>query len=57
MGTSSNTALRPVTDMKVIHSLFACADWVLLRAMWVSSNQVRVLLVSLELAVVEQSRV
>jgi hypothetical protein len=44
-------------DTNVICSLFACADLVLLRVMWVSSNQMRVLLVSLELAMVEQSRV
>jgi hypothetical protein len=44
-------------DMNVILSLVACADCGLLRAMCVSSNQTRVLLVSLELAVVEQSRV
>jgi hypothetical protein len=44
-------------DTKVILSLLACADLVLLRVMWVSSNQMHVFLVSLELAVVERSRV
>ena len=44
-------------NMNVIRLLFACADLVLLRVMWVSSNQMWVLLVSLELAMVEQSRV
>ena len=44
-------------DMNVIHSLFACADLALLRATCVSSSQTHVLLVSLELAMVEQSRV
>jgi hypothetical protein len=44
-------------DTKVILSLLACADLVLLRAMWVSSSQTCVLLVSLELAMIEQSRV
>jgi hypothetical protein len=44
-------------DTKVIPSLFACANLVLLRVTWVSSNQMRVLLVSLELAMVEGSRV
>jgi hypothetical protein len=43
--------------MNVIHLLFACADLALLRATCVSSSQMCVLLVSLELAVVEQSRV
>jgi hypothetical protein len=49
--------LRSSADMNVILSLVACADHGLLRATCVSSNQTRVLLVSLELAVVEQSRV
>jgi hypothetical protein len=40
-------------DTNVILSLDACADCGLLRVMCVSSNQTRVLLVSLELAVVE----
>jgi hypothetical protein len=44
-------------DTNVILSLDACADHGLLRATCVSSNQTRVLLVSLEPAVVEQSRV
>ena len=44
-------------DTNVIRLLDACADRGLLRAMCVSSSQTRVLLVSLELAVVEQSRV
>jgi hypothetical protein len=44
-------------DTNVILSLVAYADYGLLRAMCVSSSQMRVLLVSLELAVVEQSRV
>jgi hypothetical protein len=44
-------------DTNVILSLVACADHGLLRATCVSSSQTRVLLVSLELAVVEQSRV
>jgi hypothetical protein len=43
--------------MNVILSLVACANRGLLRATCVSSSQMRVLLVSLELAVVEQSRV
>jgi hypothetical protein len=41
-------------DMNVIRSLEACAECGLLKAMCVSSNQMRVLLVSLELAVVEK---
>jgi hypothetical protein len=41
-------------DMKVIHLFVDCADLDLLRAMCVSSSQMRVLLVSLELAVVEK---
>jgi hypothetical protein len=41
-------------DTNVIRSLDACAECGLLRAMCVSSNQTRVLLVSLELAVVEK---
>jgi hypothetical protein len=41
-------------DTNVIHSLDACAEHGLLRAMCVSSNQTRVLLVSLELAMVER---
>jgi len=41
-------------DTNVIHSLDACAECGLLRATCVSSNQTRVLLVSLELAVVEK---
>jgi hypothetical protein len=44
-------------DMDVILLLFACADLGLLRATCMSSSQMHVLLVSLELAVVEQSRV
>jgi hypothetical protein len=44
-------------DTNVILSLVACADCGLLRATCVSSSQMRVLLVSLELAMVEQSRV
>ena len=44
-------------DTNVILSLDACADRGLLRVMCVSSSQMRALLVSLELAVVEQSRV
>jgi hypothetical protein len=44
-------------DTNVILSLDAWADRGLLRATCVSSNQIRVLLVSLELAVVKQSRV
>jgi hypothetical protein len=43
--------------MNVIHLLFACADLGLLRVTCMSSSQMRVLLVSLELAMVEQSRV
>jgi hypothetical protein len=49
--------LRSSADMNVILSLVACADRGLLRVTCVSSSQMRVLLVSLELAVVEQSRV
>jgi hypothetical protein len=41
----------------VIRSLDACVERGLLRAMCISSNQTRVLLVSLELAVVEKSKV
>jgi hypothetical protein len=41
-------------DTKVIQSLVACADFDLLRVTCVSSSQTRVLLVSLELAVVER---
>jgi hypothetical protein len=44
-------------DTNVILLLVACADHGLLRATCMSSNQTYVLLVSLELAVVEQSRV
>jgi hypothetical protein len=44
-------------DMNVILSLVACADCGLLRAMCASSSQMCVLLVSLELTMVEQSRV
>jgi hypothetical protein len=44
-------------DTNVILLLVACANRGLLRATCVSSNQMHVLLVSLELAVVEQSRV
>jgi hypothetical protein len=44
-------------DMNVILLLVACANHGLLRVMCVSSSQTCVLLVSLELAVVEQSRV
>ena len=36
-----------------IRELFACAEPFFLKVMWVSFSQVRVLLVSLELAVVE----
>jgi hypothetical protein len=43
--------------MNVILSLLACADLGLLRVMCVSSSQMHVLLVLLELTVVEQSRV
>jgi hypothetical protein len=46
LGSSANT--------NVIRSLEACAECGLLRAMCVSSNQTRVLLVSLELAMVEK---
>jgi hypothetical protein len=46
LGSSANT--------NVIRSLDACAERGLLRAMCVSSSQTRVLLVSLELAVVEK---
>jgi hypothetical protein len=46
LGLSANT--------NVIRSLDACAECGLLRATCVSSNQMRVLLVSLELAVVEK---
>jgi hypothetical protein len=41
-------------DTNVIRSLEACAECGLLRAMCVSSNQTRILLVSLELAMVEK---
>jgi hypothetical protein len=41
-------------DMKVICSFVDCADFDLLRATCVSSSQMRVLLVSLELAMVEK---
>jgi hypothetical protein len=41
-------------DTNVIRSLDACAEHGLLRVTCVSSNQTRVLLVSLELAVVEK---
>jgi hypothetical protein len=41
-------------DMKMIRSFVDCADFDLLRVTCVSSSQVRVLLVSLELAVVEK---
>jgi hypothetical protein len=44
-------------DTKVIHSFVLCADFDLLRATCVSFSQTRVLLVSLELAVVEKSNV
>jgi hypothetical protein len=44
-------------DTNVILSLVACANRGLLRVTCVSSNQTDVLLVSLELAMVEQSRV
>jgi hypothetical protein len=44
-------------DMNVILLLVVYADHGLLRATYVSSSQTRVLLVSLELAVVGQSRV
>jgi hypothetical protein len=44
-------------DMNVILSLVACADRGLLRVMCMCSSQTHVLLVSLELAMVEQSRV
>jgi hypothetical protein len=49
--------LRSSAETDVILSLVACADRGLLRVTCVSSNQTHVLLVSLELAVVEQSRV
>jgi hypothetical protein len=49
LGSKANT--------KVILSLVACADCGLLRATCASSSQTCVLLVSLELAMVEQSRV
>jgi hypothetical protein len=41
-------------DTKVIHSFVVCADFDLVRAMCVSSSQMHVLLVSLELAMVEK---
>src|SRR5580693_1034739 len=44
-------------DTNVIRSLDACAERGLLRVTCVSSSQMRVLLVSLELAVVEKSKV
>jgi hypothetical protein len=44
-------------DTNVILSLVACANHGLLRVTCMSSNQTRVLLVSLELAMVERSRV
>jgi hypothetical protein len=46
--------LESSAETNVILSLVACADRGLLRATCVSSNQTRVLLVSLELAVVEK---
>jgi hypothetical protein len=49
--------LRSSANTNVILSLVACADRGLLRATCMSSNQMCVLLVSLELAVVGQSRV
>jgi hypothetical protein len=49
--------LRSSADTNVILSLVACPDCGLLRAMCMSSSQTHVLLVSLELAMVEQSRV
>jgi hypothetical protein len=49
--------LESSADTNVILSLVVCVDRGLLRAMCVSSIQTCVLLVSLELAVVEQSRV
>jgi hypothetical protein len=49
--------LRSSAEMNVILSLVACADRGLLRATCVSSSQTHVLLVSLELTMVEQSRV
>jgi hypothetical protein len=49
--------LRSSANTNVILLLVACADCGLLRATYVSSSQTRVLLVSLELAVLEQSRV
>jgi hypothetical protein len=49
--------LESSAETNVILSLVGCADRGLLRAMCVSSNQTRVLLVSLELAVVEKSKV
>jgi hypothetical protein len=44
-------------DTNVIHLLFAGADLALLRVTCVSSNQMCELLVSLELAMIEESRV
>jgi hypothetical protein len=44
-------------DMNVILLLVSCADCGLLRVTCMSSSQMHVLLVSLELAVVERSRV
>jgi hypothetical protein len=44
-------------ETNVILSLVVCADCGLLRATCVSSSQTHVLLVSLELAMIEQSRV
>jgi len=41
-------------DKNSICELFACGKPFFLKAMWVSSSQMRVLLVSLELAVVER---
>ena len=40
-------------DKNSIRELFACGEPFLLKATWVSSSQIQVLLVSLELAVVE----
>ena len=49
--------LRSRVASNVIRSLDACAEHGLLRATCVSSNQTQVLLVSLELAMVEKSKV
>jgi len=45
-------------DKNSIRELFACGEPFFVKATWVSSNQMRVILVALELAVVEnRSRV